>query len=221
MKPFQIIVIAVFAVLALLGLYAFSTFSGSSGSGTNVGTVTIWGTLPHQAFDTAIASIKQSDASYDSVTYVQKTAATFETDLANALASGTGPDLVIINQEQLLSEEQKISPIPFSSIPQRTFLNTYPAINELYLNSTGTYGIPLVIDPLVMYYNRTLLSSAGVATAPATWEAVTGLVPLITKQNDTQQISKSAVALGTYANVTVPITCYCHSASAASSRSWK
>ncbi len=199
MKPFQIILLAVFGVLAIVGLVVFANFSGLGG-GASVGTVVIWGTLPQQAMNDAIGSLKQSDKSYSGVAYVQKQPDTFDAELANALASGTGPDLAIITQEQLLAEEPKLSVIPFSSVPQRTFLDTYESIDDLYLSSDGTYGIPLLVDPLVLYYNRTLLSSAGVATPPATWEAVTGLVPAITKVNG-DRITKSAVAFGSYANV--------------------
>jgi ABC-type glycerol-3-phosphate transport system substrate-binding protein len=94
---------------------------------------------------------------------VQKQSDTFDSDLANAIASGNGPDMILITQEQLLAEQSKISLIPFSSISQRTFLNTYLPEDQLYLTSTGTYGIPYVLDPLVLYYNQTLLSQAGIA----------------------------------------------------------
>lgn len=202
MKPFQIIVIVVFGLLAILGLYVFATFSGFGGNASAVGSVTIWGTLPQSAFDTALSTLTRTDKSYTNVKYIQKPAENFDAALANALASGAGPDLAVITQEQLLTEESKLSLTPFSSLPERTFLDSYPAIDELYLTQTGTYGIPLAIDPLVMYYNRSLLSSAGVSTPPSTWEAVTGLVPSIVKQDANQRIQVAALPFGSYANVT-------------------
>lgn len=202
MRPFQIILIAVFAVLALVGLYVFSNFAGFGSSGPQIGTVTIWGTFPQKSMDDALNLLKQGSKDYNGVSYKQMPAGTFDTDLADALASGTGPDLVIIDQEQLLTEQPKLTEIPFSSIPERTFLDTYVAIDEEYLTQTGTYGIPLTVDPLVLYYNRSILSAAGVATPPTTWEMVTGLAPTITKQSGSQAISVSTIPFGGYANVT-------------------
>ncbi len=202
MRPFQIILLAVFGVFAVIGLVVFSTFSGFGNTSGAVGTVVIWGPLPKDAVNNAIDKLKQGHKEFANISYMEKRADTFDADLANALASGTGPDLVIINQEQLLTEEPKMEVIPFSSIPQRTFLDTYLALDQIYLNSSGTYAVPLVVDPLVLYYNRAILSSVGVATAPTTWEAVTGLVPLITKVSGNQVISRSTVAFGGYANVT-------------------
>jgi ABC-type glycerol-3-phosphate transport system substrate-binding protein len=202
MRPFQIILIAVFAVLGLIGLYVFSTFSGFGNNAAQIGTVVVWGTLPAKAVNSGIEALKIAHKEYAGVSYVEKPVASFDTDLANALASGQGPDLVIIDQEELVAEAPKIQQIPFKSIPQRTFLDTFVSEDELYLTSTGTYGIPIVIDPLVLYYNRALLSGAGIASPPTTWEAVIGLTPSVTKQNGNQTVSVAAVPFGGYGNVT-------------------
>jgi ABC-type glycerol-3-phosphate transport system substrate-binding protein len=198
-SPFQVILMGVFAFLALAGILAFATVS-SSGGASKIGTVTIWGTLPEAAVTKELNAISSTNKAYGKVTYVEQPAATFDSALANAIASGNGPDLIIISQEQLITEEGRLSVIPFSAIPQRTFVQTYLPEDQLYLTSTGTYGIPYVLDPLVLYYNQTLLSQAGVAVAPSSWEAVTGLAPTLTHLSNHIPV-QSAVALGTYANI--------------------
>lgn len=200
MRPFQIIFLVVFGLLALIGLLVFATSSGLGGNTSKVGVVTIWGTLPQAAVTAELAALSQADKSYGKVVYVQEPADTFDANLADAIASGTGPDMVLISQEQLLSEENKINIIPFSSISQRTFIDTYLPEDQLYLTSTGTYGIPYVLDPLVLYYNKTLLNQAGVALPPASWEAVTGLAPALTHTTPTG-ITQSTIAFGTYTNI--------------------
>jgi ABC-type glycerol-3-phosphate transport system substrate-binding protein len=200
MSQFQIIVMVVCALLALVGLLVFATTSGSNGT-AKIGTVTIWGTLPQAAVTQELATLTTADRSYAKVTYVQKQANTFDADLANAIASGIGPDMIIISQEQLLSEESKLTVIPFSSIPQRTFLSTFLPESQLYLTANGTYGIPYVLDPLVLYYNQTLLNQAGIANPPASWEAVTGLAPALTKSTVLQPLTQSSIAFGTYTNI--------------------
>jgi ABC-type glycerol-3-phosphate transport system substrate-binding protein len=201
MRPFQIVLITVFGILALVGLYVFANFTGSN-SGPDVGTVVIWGTLPDSAMTDALNSLKQGHKEYNGISYKQMPAASFDTNLANALAAGTGPNLIIINQEQLWSEAPKLTEIPFKTIPQRTFLDTYLNINRLYLTQTGTYGIPLVVDPLVLYYNRPLLATAQISSPPTDWTQVQGLTPIVTKQNGSQTPTVSAIPFGSYANVT-------------------
>lgn len=200
-KPFQMVIMGIFGAIALLGLFLFANFEGFTGGVKPLGTVTIWGTLPAESLTGALATIRQTHPEYGGITYVARPEASFNTDLAEAIASGQGPDLLIISQEDLLSTQNKITVIPSSSISERTFRDTYLPISELFLTSTGTYGIPFVIDPLMLYYNRPILASAGAARAPATWEAVTGLAAAVNRQTDAQTISRSLIALGTYENV--------------------
>lgn len=176
MRPFQIISLVVFAVLAAGGLYLFATFKGA-GSSNSVGDITVWGTLPASAIQPSIDTLKQAHQEYAKVTYIMHGEESFESDLSDALASGSGPDIVLISQEQLLAERTKLSIIPFSTIPERTYKDSYVSICELFLTPTGTYGIPLLVDPLVLYYNRETISKAGYAQPPAIWEEVLGATP--------------------------------------------
>lgn len=201
LRPFQIVLIAVFALGALLGIYVFSTGGGFGPQKEQVGTVIIWGTLPQETLDAAVQEVVTGNDAYSDVAYIEKSAASFSSDLANAIASGSGPDLVLISQEELVSERSKLQEIPFASLPQRTFLDSFVPIAELFLTSTGTYGIPFLVDPLVLYYNRTTLSSAGIASAPNTWEAVAGLASTLSIRDARGFVSKSLIALGGYDNV--------------------
>ena len=198
-KPFQAIVIGIFAFLAILGLIIFSNFSGFK-TGVEIGTVSIWGTLPEGSMMAQINSFKSANKDYAGVTYTQIPLETFDNTLANALASGSGPDLIIISQEQLVAEQSKLNVIPFSSISSRTYLDTFVPIGELFLTTTGTFGIPFVVDPLVLYYNRTILNGAGIAAAPTSWEAVMGLSERLTTKNNGQLV-RSTISFGEYGNV--------------------
>ncbi len=198
MRPFQIAVLVVFAILGAAGLYFFATFKGINGS-NNVGQLTIWGTLPQTAMTSTLDELKQTHQEYSKVQYVERPADSFDADVADALASGTGPDVIIITEEQLLTERAKLTLIPFKTIPERTYKDSYISIGELFLTTDGTYGIPFLVDPLVLYYNRTSLSKAGYAEPPRTWEEVLGATPALTQKSGST-IAKSAIALGTYEN---------------------
>ncbi len=201
LNPFQVGVLAVFGFLAIGGLFLFATFQGFGTNVDQIGTVTVWGTLPKKSVDPALGEMKRLHKEYAKVTYQERQASTFESDLANAIASGTGPDLILITQEQLVAQKSRITVIPSSSISERDFRDSYLPAFEIFLTEGGTYGVPLLIDPLVLYYNRTILATAGISRAPSTWEAVTGLAPVLTRVNEAQTIERSAIALGTYNNI--------------------
>jgi ABC-type glycerol-3-phosphate transport system substrate-binding protein len=198
-RPFQLALMAIFGLAALIGLFVFANYNGISSSGPKVGTVTIWGTLPGDVISAEIATVTTNNKSFSKVSYVQKQAATFDADLANAIASGSGPDMIIISQEQLLAEQSKINTIPASSIPTRTFTDSYLPEFQLFLSNSGTYGVPYVLDPMVLYYNKTILAQSGVPFPPSSWEGITGLAPTLSKKNGSA-IQQSTIPFGSYDN---------------------
>ena len=200
MKTFQIVILAIFGFLALLGLVLFANFGGFGSSSTNVGTVTIWGTLPQSSMDTILNGLRNGNQDYSGVSYVQKDESTFDADLAEALASGTGPDLILISQEEFRTEQNKLSVVPYSTISQNTFIKDYLSIEDLFLAADGTYGVPFAVDPLVLYYNRSALEQAGIPNPPTTWEAVTSMTPQMTQASG-GNVTKSVVPFGAYENV--------------------
>lgn len=201
LKPFQVIIMAIFGFVALAGIFLFANFQGFSSGVAKVGKVEIWGTLPQDKMSTALNAFTQNRQEYANVSYRELPEETFDRDLAEAIASGKGPDLVIISQEDLVAAEAKLALIPSSNISERDFRDSFLPINELYLTKSGTYAVPFVVDPLVLFYNRPILASAGAARPPATWEAVTGLAAGVNRQTDSQTVIRSLIALGTYDNV--------------------
>lgn len=201
LRPFQVILLAVFGFAAVLGLILFANYSGFGGSTQDIGAVSIWGTLPETAVVAEIEKLAGTNDAFAGVKYTEISDDAFNATLSEAIASGAGPDLVIISQEQLLALQSKLQLVSFATIPQRTYVDTYLPLYELFLTSTGTYGIPYLLDPLVMYYNRSLLTSLGIANPPQSWEGIAGLTPTISVRDNAGTVSRSAVALGDYANI--------------------
>lgn len=200
---FQGIVLGVFGLAALLGLFVFATYTNTGGGSAAVGTVVIWGTLPQADMSAALAAATQIDGSLKSVSYVQKNPATFKSDLTAAIATGASPDLVLISQEQLASLANVLEPIAPSTLSAASFNKAFTTEGQLFLGpaGVGAYGVPFLTDPLVLFENKTVLASAGIAQPPATWEALTGLVPKAVVETSGNHISRALIALGTYSNV--------------------
>lgn len=202
-SPFQIIIITVFVVLGVLAVLVFSgviNLDKTSQQTGAKGAVTMWGTYKHDLLSRVIDSYNQKHQDY-SLVYVEKNASTFDTDLTEAIASGEGPDLILLPQDGILRNQTKLFKIMYTSLPERTFRDTYIQEGELYMLPDGVIGLPLAVDPLIMYYNRNMFEAAGLTQAPKTWDALSAAVPSLTKKTANATITQSAIPFGVFSNL--------------------
>lgn len=200
---FQIILIAVFAVCIIVGVIIFSKAKGDPG--IVFPEITIWGTAPQGVFDKVYGEVNAERNKKDGIlkiTYVEKRAEDFDHDFIEALAGGVGPDAIILSQDLIIRYQDKLFTIPFKSFPLRDFRDTYIDEAELFVNEEGILGFPFYVDPLVMYWNKDTLSSAGIATTPKLWTEFIKLAQVLTEKDKNNNITRSAVALGEYGNIT-------------------
>jgi multiple sugar transport system substrate-binding protein len=200
MSVFRIVVLIIFGLLAVGGLFAFSTYKGGSNDET-IKPAIIWGTLPRSGFERMIQSQKTAKEIFP-VTYVEKNSLTFEHDLLESLAEGKGPDIIVLSDEMVVKYAQKIVPYPYTNFPERDFRDSYTQASEIFLSPGGVLAIPFAIDPLVMYWNRTILSNAGITKPPSDWTALAGFAEKISRRDKALNITRSAVAFGEYDNIT-------------------
>ena len=197
---FQITLLAVFGALAVGAVLIFSLAIGG-GTSNSVGAVKIWGTLDGTAFATTIRAAADTNSALSQVTYIQKDPATFDADLTKALASGTGPDLILLRQDYAVKDESEIAVIPSSLIVKSQFQSTFIAAANPFFSDNGALGIPILSDPLVLYWNKDMLASAGSPLPPAYWDELFGLAQKMVVKDSAGNITKSAIALGEYKNV--------------------
>lgn len=203
-RPFQIVLLGVFAVFALVGIMFFAMFQGSSKDNINVygEGVEIWGTLDSSTFNQVLADISKDDKQFQVVQYTQMDARNFDNQLLNAVAEGRSPDLILISNEDLVTYRDKLLSISYDTYSKRTFQDTYVDGAEIFLFDDGIYGLPIAVDPLMMYWNRDIFSNNGLANPPKTWEdLVNTTVPSISKVTSDFDVVRSAIAFGEYANI--------------------
>lgn len=200
---FKGILLGVFGLFALIGLFVFATYTGQNTGPDSIGKVVIWGTLPSADIQDMLTIATQTETAFKEVTYKEKSPSALVSELAAAIATGGAPDLILASQEQLRALAKFLSPIPSATLPARTFANAFVQEGQLLATPArdGYYGVPFLIDPLVMFWNRAILTSSGIAKPPTTWEALTGLVPNVATLTPTRQVTRALVALGTYDNV--------------------
>lgn len=199
MSRFQLIFTGLLVVLGIGGavLFAVSKNTATQGAPATV----IWGTLDSQLVSNFISTIAPDNRASINVSYVQKNAATFESDLIAALARGAGPDMVLLPQDLIVKQLDKFYVVPFSTYSERIFKSSFIQEGELYLAPDGVIGFPFSVDPLVMYWNRDLFSDAGVAVPPTSWTELFTLQPKLTKKDANGNITQSLVAFGEARNV--------------------
>ena len=198
---FQLIILVIFIVAAIFGILVFSGAIpiGSGGAGS-LGSVVLWGTVPTNVMSPVLKDFNDANQSFV-VKYVQKSSATFDQDLLEALAAGTGPDMFFLPDNLVHHYADKIATIPFASYPLSTFKNVFAGAGEVFLNSKGISAFPITIDPLMLYYNRSLLDANGIIYPPTTWDDLVTMAPTLTKKDDSNIINQSAVALGQFSNI--------------------
>ena len=199
---FQLILVGGFVFLLLVGVVVFSGVLpiGKSGKTTASGTVVLWGTLDSRDLGPLLHDFAIKNNTF-TLTYVEKDPATYANDLIEAFASGSGPDMFFMPQDMIWRFGDKALHIPFTSIPQRTFQDTYISLASLYVDTDGFLALPFLVDPMVMYWNRDLYGNAGIVSPPKTWQDFETDVPLLTVKKDNITLSQSALALGSFGNI--------------------
>jgi len=201
MKLFPTIVAGIFVGLGLIAVFIFATFSASSGG--SAGSVTIWGSLPKDQVEQLLIAIQELDeeGGFSNVSYQEVPEEALVNSLVSAIASGKAPDAVLLPVSHLLSEKTKLQRIPYSFMSRRDFQDAYIEAGEVLLSSDGIWGLPLLADPLVMYWNRTLFANASVARPPQYWDDLATLAPALSKTTEGGTLTQSAVGLGTWDNI--------------------
>lgn len=202
-RPFEIALIAFFALAAIGGLTCLKicNVGGTNEPNPYGRSVSIWGTLDQGTMDSILGTLSKENKALQVVSYTEIEERSFQGTLVNAIAEGRSPDLVILPHDLIVSYRTKLEPISFETIPVRDFRDTYIDGAEIFMLSDGIYGIPFAVDPLVMYWNRDVFSSGGLAQPPKTWESFSQTVKALVRTNDELAITQSAVAFGEYVNV--------------------
>lgn len=199
MKPFQAVILGTFTMLALFGVFIFATFSARQGD--TVGTVEVWGSASQDQIDQLLTQVRGTRDDFNAVTYKEVSPDQLVPDLIAGIASGKGPDLVLFPSNAIVKDGDKLSPIPYATLTKRAFLDSFIDASDAFLVEDGILGLPFSVDPLVLYWNRTLFANAAVSRPPKYWDELATVAPKITKKNPNGSLTVSAVALGEWVNV--------------------
>ena len=203
-SSFQIAITIVCIVGAIVAVGMFSGYipSGSKAeeAAEKAVTITIWGTFKRlnimdvvKTFNAANPLIKLSYTEFVEDSLADK--------LTEAYANGSGPDLIIIDNENFAEISKRVTPIPLVSFSDANFRQTFISEGENFLFTKGVMALPILVDPMIMYYNKSLFDGAAISAPPVTWEEALSMAPLLTKKDASFNITQSALALGSFSNI--------------------
>ncbi len=199
MSSFKIALITIFSLGMVLGIAIFAL---SKAGGPPVSHLVIWGTISEDAFDVAYKNSTLKANKSITVQYVRKDKADFDSAFVEALASGTGPDIVIMREDSMFKHRNKLLTIPYKSFPARDYKDRFIEGSEVFLLPDGVRAVPFLVDPLVMYWNRDLFNTNLISQPPQYWDELSGLVKVMTRKDRSDNIMQSALALGEWRNIT-------------------
>lgn len=203
-KNFQSIILAIFGFSIIVAVAAFAGYLPLGGKDDAkqevlVGEVVIWGSLPAAILGPAITNLQEENGNQLRIKYQQKFPFDLQADYIEALSTGGGPDLIIIQGSNVGALADKVWTIPYTSLPKSQFQSDYIDSSDVFLTDNGVVAMPFMVNPLVMYYNKDILSRYFMLAPPATWDEFYGFSEEVTER-DGLSIKSSAVAMGDIEN---------------------
>lgn len=194
-----IAVIVLIAVLIITGV-----IPGLKESGPEVVTVRVWSVEPADAWGLLAGVIAERQPGITLV-YEQKDPRTYDAELLDALASGTGPDVFTLPNAGLERQLSKIVVLPPGAFgfTAEDFRASFfdGASSDLITANREVIGIPYVVDPLALFYNRDYFNTANIPAPPKTWDDFIAAVQKLTVLSETGMLVRPAAAIGSAGNV--------------------
>lgn len=190
---------AAFIIIASLIL-----FSGCKKTIPNYKTdLEIWGVFNNsEIYDKISEKFRILNPHIGEIKYRKFVQDTYKKDLLDALASGQGPDIFMINNSWMPSFQDKVEPSPARIFSEQEVKNDFAdVVSDDFLINHQVYGIPLSVDSLALYYNKDFFNAAGIVSPPATWDEFNKDVSRLTVVDNMGNVVKSGAAMGTAYNI--------------------
>ncbi|MEX1052370.1 MAG: extracellular solute-binding protein [Patescibacteria group bacterium] len=191
------------AILAFLILFfiVFRIFIGGSENAKEI-QLTYWGLWEDKEVMQPLIDQYQANNSNIKVEYIKMTPEDYRNKLLVRSEQGQGPDIYRYHNTWVPEIKAVLSPLPDSILSTKEYEETFFPLykNDLKVGD-NYYGIPLMVDGLVLLYNDTLFKSAGINNEPKTWEDVINNISELTVRNTNGSIVTSGIAIGTSSNI--------------------
>lgn len=122
--------------------------------------------------------------------------------LLTRLREGTAPDIARVHATWIPQFASELSPLPSSILSKEDFASTfYPVAVAALTYRDEIYGLPLMYDGLMLFYNTEHFKEAKIERPPADWDEFTTVAEKLTKKDEKGNITRAGAAMGTSNNV--------------------
>ena len=197
------LIIIVVATVGLTIFFIFSSLKTDSRGGLddlqgkkNI-KIVVWGVDPPSAFS-AIERSYEAAKKDVSITYVQLDESTIQSQLVNSLALDQGPDVIMIKNRTLARQRNFLLPAPPAKVSVSAVGRLFPTVVEQDFVDGGrqVYALPLSLDTLALFYNKSFFDQARLGSPPRTWTELIDIIPQLVQKGQGGQINRAAVGLG-------------------------
>ncbi|WP_198663619.1 sugar ABC transporter substrate-binding protein [Jiangella endophytica] len=155
----------------------------TAGGGSAEVTVWMYPVIPDQ--DASIAFWDQVEADFEAenedidLTIEQQPWEGKDEKIATAIASGQGPDLVLLTPDQTLQYQVSGGLKPLDGAVEDDRDAYLPSALDVVTFEDELYGVPIYHTSTTTAYNTTVLEAAGITEPPATWDDVLAAAPAL------------------------------------------
>ncbi|MEZ4180333.1 MAG: extracellular solute-binding protein [Candidatus Doudnabacteria bacterium] len=184
-----------------VGLLSASCSGGQSTSKEKI-TLTLWKPFVDSDKMNVIIQAYKKKKPNVTIEYTKKNIENYESDLLNALAAGSGPDIFSINNTWTAQYKDKIVSAPAGLYTLKEYKDAFvDVVNDDFVYDNQIFGTAMWVDSLGLYYNKDLLGTAGIATPAKTWNELAVDSRKVIVQDASGVFTRSGVAMGLSENV--------------------
>ncbi len=187
-------------VLVVLGILPGLKGDDGGGAPTIEATLNFWGIEDESYFRAGIESFTSENPSIR-VSYKRIDEKNYESEVIDAIASGRGPDILMINNSWVRKHWEKLYPLSFG-FTTRDIRDIYvDVVADDFIFNNQIWAVPLWVDTLALYYNKDFFNSEGLASPPKTWEEFSEFSKRLTIKTPVGQITRAGASFGTADNI--------------------
>ena len=199
--PIRLVAIAAGALVLIVTIIFFIVRFLSGGQSDTEANLTYWGLWESNELIQPFIDEYQKDHPKVKITYEMQSPIEYRQRLQAAIARGEGPDIFRFHNTWVPMLKGELAAVPQDVVSSKELSETYPAVMTHDLVADNKfYGMPIMIDGLMLFYNKDLLAEVG-ASPPQTWEEFEEIASSLTIKDGFGIIERAGAAIGTADNV--------------------
>jgi multiple sugar transport system substrate-binding protein len=166
-------------------------------------TLQVWGLFDDRdAYADIFDNFVKVDPIVANVEYKKLSPDTYREEVLDALASGQGPDVILIHNTWLPGFKDKLVAAPDTLINLKEFQDNFvDVVVSDFVDGGKIYAAPLSVDSMAMYYNKDLFNEAGITSPPKTWDEFLEDMKKLIRIENGGKIVQAGTAMGTIFNI--------------------